>query len=387
MFFFLPLRVLIQISRLRRRYLEVRRGTRGVIRTLLLCELTRMGDVLTILPMFKLFRDSFPSCTIHVIADERYITTLRAFDRSIVVHGIPDSLTAAGTIRARKVARTIPADLACSMSPSRRNAWVALSSRAPAVVGYIGTDSSLTPFLSSYTVEGFGITVESGHSFGNEPVQLRIVKIAHSLGIRSDVSGGQVKLNEEIIQPIESELRARGNIPDRPYVVIQPFAGWEYRAWPLERFGWLAGEIVTHHDRDVVFLHTQVEEAQIASLKREYGDRDRIRFVLSKDVLQSAVLIKRAELFVGNDSGPLHLAGAVGTPHVGLFGPAGPDLTSPAHPLGHYLFRRLECSPCRQERCIRPYDPCMHHIDKREVFASVSSILMTDHSTNPASYG
>ena len=187
------LRMLIQISRFRRRHGGGRKIVPGSIRTLLICELTRMGDVLTILPILKLFRDSFPACTVHVIADVKYATMLGAFDRSIVVHGIPDSSTAWGILRAREAARAVVADLACSMSPSRRNAWVALSSRAPAVVGYLGAESSLTPYLSSYPVEAFGIHVESGHIFGSEPVQLRAMKIAQALGLKRFASNSPTR--------------------------------------------------------------------------------------------------------------------------------------------------------------------------------------------------
>jgi len=357
------------------------------VRTLLICELTRMGDVLTILPILKLFRDAFPVCTVHIVADEKYATMLGALDRSIIVHGIPDSSTALGIFRAGETARAVVADLACSMSPSRRNAWVALSSRAPAVVGYLGAESSLTPYLSSYPVEAFGIQVESGHTFGNEPVQLRAMKIAHALGITSPFPGRYVQLEKQVVQAVERNLRARGCIPERPYVVIHPFSGWEFRSWPLERFGWLAEGILARYDRDIVLLCAQSEEKQIAPLRAQFSGNHRVRVFLSKDLLESAVLIGEAELFVGNDSGPLHLAGAVGTPHVGLFGPAAPELTSPAHPLGHYLFKKIECSPCDQKNCVRPHDSCMSRMTTGEVLAAVSSVLMTGHSSHPASYG
>jgi ADP-heptose:LPS heptosyltransferase len=382
-----PLRLLIRISRVRRRFGESRSISRDSIRTLLICELTRMGDVLTTLPVIRLFRDSLSGCAVHIIADERYATTLRAFDRSIVVHGIPDSATAIGILRARDTARAVDADLACSMSPSRRNAWVTLTSRAPAVVGYLGTNSSLTPFLSSYPVEAFGIYLEPGHMFGNEPVQMRPLKIAQALGMTSALPVREVQLERQIVQPVKQNLRSRGDVPTRPYVVIHPFSGWEFRSWPLERFGWLAAEIIARWDRDIVFLCTQSEEKQIAPLRTQLSEHQRVRFVFSKDLLESAVIINEAELFVGNDSGPLHLAASVGTPHVGLFGPAGPELTSPAHPLGHYVFSTIECSPCDQRECIRPHDSCMSRVTTGEVLAAVSSVLMTGHSSHPASYG
>ena len=111
--------------------------------------------------------------------------------------------------------------------------------------------------------------------------------------------------------------------------MIHPFAGWEYRSWDLRRFGELGHSVISEFDIDVVFLSEEKDQASLQELQEQFRDQPRARFVSFLDLIEAAVLIQRSTVFVGNDSGPLHLAAALGRPFVGLFGPAPPELTGP----------------------------------------------------------
>jgi heptosyltransferase-1 len=86
-----------------------------------------------------------------------------------------------------------------------------------------------------------------------------------------------------------------------------------------------------------------------------------------------ACLYRQASLVVTTDSGPMHIAAAVGTPVVALFGPTDPDRTGPYGP-GHRVIRSgLSCMPCFRKQCdtVR----CMREIGVGEVFAAVQEML------------
>lgn len=94
---------------------------------------------------------------------------------------------------------------------------------------------------------------------------------------------------------------------------------------------------------------------------------------------ETAALLQKCKLLIANDSGPLHLGAAVGTPTIGLFGPTTPDQFFPyRQPQHHYLYKKLSCSPCYRfggglwqylPRCSKAY--CMEEIEVNEVLELV----------------
>ena len=111
--------------------------------------------------------------------------------------------------------------------------------------------------------------------------------------------------------------------PHRPYVVLHPGSGGASKCWPVERFMALAGRL----DAPVVFAVGPVErerwgEAVFARLAA-------VAVVVAPALDELAGLLAGARAFVGNDSGPAHLAAAVGTPAVTLFGPTDPRHFAP----------------------------------------------------------
>ena len=91
----------------------------------------------------------------------------------------------------------------------------------------------------------------------------------------------------------------------------------------------------------------------------------------------AAAVIRGSDLFVGNDSGPLHMAGAFNVPFVGLFGPSLPRTVGPLSD-GIFVSKKIGCAPCTQSRCPRAErgeTTCMELIDVGTVFQAVVEIL------------
>lgn len=145
------------------------------------------------------------------------------------------------------------------------------------------------------------------------------------------------------------------------------------KRWPLANFIELAGWLQTRTDRQVILVGGR-EDLENSLMIREAvpGALNTVgRFTLE----ETAVLLKKCRLFIGNDSGPLHLAAAVNTPTIGLFGPTAPSQFYPYHPPWHtFLCKFLPCSPCYKfggglwqqiPKCSRAY--CMEAITPQEV--------------------
>jgi 3-deoxy-D-manno-octulosonic-acid transferase/heptosyltransferase-1 len=168
-------------------------------------------------------------------------------------------------------------------------------------------------------------------------------------------------------------LLANGGIGgNRPLVAINPVAQWPTKLWPEERFALLADRLLERYDVSVVFTggsgDRPVTERIVGAMKRPALDLSG-----RTSLKQLAALYKRARLVVSTDTGPMHLAAAVGTPVVALFGPTAPWRTGPFGP-GHHIVRApAPCAPCFKRRC--DAGGCMHRISVDRVLAAVNGNL------------
>ncbi len=344
------------------------------VSSILLVELSRLGDVVTVLTSVSYLRETFPAARITLVTDSHYAGLVRAIDLHIEAQGFSHTDTPAGLRVATQWARSFPADVSCSMSPGKRNAIVALSGKTKCKVGYLAYADTHTPFLSSKSVEAYGITVKENLSYSLESIAERPLKVLKTLGVKRPAPGGRLHLRADAASAAKSILGSANIAPRHPYVVIHPFSGWEYRTWPAANFTRLAKSLLKEGWSNIVFVCDISEAARLDVFRRDFKDNARVFFFPSPDMTATAALLNDCSLFIGNDSGPLHLAAALGVQCVGLFGPAWPELTAPAGMKGATVYKQLECSPCNQRSCVRPEHPCMHLITPEEVLESVRKV-------------
>ena len=145
-------------------------------------------------------------------------------------------------MKAIRHAREFKADLACSLSPARRNATLALASGAKAVAGYFANPDIRLPYMGSTPVEAFGIRLEKAETYGRENIALRAAKVFRALGAAPAGSAARSRADLEVLAARQQEIHSL--LPGREWVAIHPLASWEFRQWPMARFASLAGLIV-----------------------------------------------------------------------------------------------------------------------------------------------
>jgi predicted lipopolysaccharide heptosyltransferase III len=161
---------------------------------------------------------------------------------------------------------------------------------------------------------------------------------------------------------------------DRSLAVIQPGARYWFKAWPPERFAELADRLNDGFGYQVVVAGSPHE----ASLAQAVVDRAKGRLVSiagRSDVRALAALLKRSALFVGNDTGAMHIAAAMGTPVVGLFGPSNPAEWGPRGSPSEVIYKGLDCRICFHPTCRRGEENCMKLITVEEVMAACRRLL------------
>ncbi|MEW5901896.1 MAG: glycosyltransferase family 9 protein, partial [Acidobacteriota bacterium] len=154
-------------------------------------------------------------------------------------------------------------------------------------------------------------------------------------------------------------LRQAGLTEDQLIVAFAPGAAWSYRRWPADRFIAL-GRWLQETSQAAVLVFAAKNERELADqVARGLIAERTVNLAGQTTIRQMAAILRRCRLFVGNDSGPMHVAAASGVPVVGLFG-AGEFERFRPWGFEHAPVRAgLPCSPCSQDcafsdpRCIR----------------------------------
>jgi 3-deoxy-D-manno-octulosonic-acid transferase/heptosyltransferase-1 len=178
----------------------------------------------------------------------------------------------------------------------------------------------------------------------------------------------QIAIGEENRKKIEGILAL--NRITGPFVVMNPVAYWETKLWDDERFAALCDRIVENYGIPVVL--TGKDSPSLGKI-RALTQRHVINLEGQTTLKDLAELYRRAALLVTTDSGPMHLAAALGTPVVALFGPTDPKRTGP-YGSGHTVIREhLACAPCFRKTCREM--TCMKNITVETVFEAVETVL------------
>jgi ADP-heptose:LPS heptosyltransferase len=356
------------------------------VASVLIVELTRLGDVIVMIPALRLLRDFFPHADVYVFVEKAYAPLLEALNLRITVYGIDRSATVWGLLRGIGLARSLRSTVAISMSPTKRNALLCVFAGAKNSVGYLAFADPYSQYTYPVPVTSLGRRAPSGMTFGREHISERALRICQAVGMPTLKMPEGESVEHSFFLARRRSL-ADGVIPSNKYVVLHPFSGWTYRNWDLERFHRLAEFVVNELSHDVVFVCAEAEAVLLKDSQKRFSNNPAVHFFSSASVLDTAVVLEYSSLFIGNDSGPLHLAALVGVPSVGLFGPAPPELTAPQSHENVYLYKHVECSPCDQRLCVRPHDSCMRLITSDEVESEVSRLISRGSTDRTVHHG
>jgi len=156
--------------------------------------------------------------------------------------------------------------------------------------------------------------------------------------------------------------------PPGGYVLINPGAAWPNKRWPAERFGALAAAIRERHGLRSVVLWGPDEEALAKAVVD--ASTGAAQAAPPTTIIDIVALARGAHLMISGDTGPVHIAGAVGTPIVALFGPTRAERNGPWSPADISISRFDRCVCHYERRCRRDW-PCIDDISVDEVVAAV----------------
>jgi ADP-heptose:LPS heptosyltransferase len=346
-----------------RRWREDLRGRRAPIpdealrdrRRVLVCKTEQRGDVILAIPALRALRSRYPDARLTVLAGPWSVELLRAVpgvDEVLVLDHPPLAFEAGrlptGAERAELVAKLKQAgfDLGVDLTG---DPWLIRVLAEAGVTPRIGPrDSGASELLHR--------SVSIPPDLHRVEGMLSIVGLA---GAATDDASPRLAPPEAVRREAERTLSDLGVAP--PFVVVHP-GGRALKRWPVERHVELVSRLIRHTSDTVVIL-AGPDEPEVAAAFSTAAGAGRVKLWPGGSFLAVGELIRRARLFIGNDSGVAHLAAAVGATTVTIFGPARVSRWAPRSERGSVLSTDEACAypcwpsvyaePCSHHRCVR----------------------------------
>lgn len=249
------------------------------------------------------------------------------------------------------------------LPPSFSAAAFAWFVRAPARAGFDGFGRR---FLLTYrAVRG---------RRGSEHLLDEYRRLLGLLGLDAPAAEPEVMVSPEAAARA-AELLAGAGLAGRPYGVIAPGATYgPTKRWPAERFARVAEALGERHGLAFVLVGGPGDGATRALVREVSPGFELVDLTGRTDLSTLAAVLARAAVVVANDSGPLHLARAVGAPAVGIFGSTEPRWTGPRGGVAVVAADRPPCAPCFRRTCEIGF-VCLTRISAAEVVMAAESAL------------
>ena len=309
------------------------------IRRILLIKPSSLGDIVHALPTLAALRTRFPWASVTWAVKRQWVGLV---ERAV---GVDQIVTLDGGLRGWlaqvPAIRAVRFDLVIDLQGLFRSAILAWLSGCSRRVGF-ATGREGSPLF--YTER---VPVPTVHMHAVD----RYLLVAEALGASMPAPPDfRFREREQDARLLREVLLREGLAPDRPWLAMNVSARWVTKRWPAEHFARTADLLTREGLGPVVFIGG-LSERQDSARVRSMMQTNAVDLTGQTEVGLLPTLLRQAVALVTNDSGPMHIAAAVGTPVVALFGPTDPVRTGP-YGTGHaVLTHDLACRPCLKRRC------------------------------------
>jgi heptosyltransferase I len=346
--------------------------------------LERIGDFLMTLPALAELRTALPEATIDLVVGEwndalakavPFVDNIEVASTAWLARGSGGLTTLALARRAARW-RGRQYDLAINFEPDVRSNVALAAAGARRTAGFAGggggavLDLALDYDASAHTTDNALRLVRRALRLADGPAPTVVLPVPEAVSREA----------ARLLQPLGDTLK----------IGIHVSGGRAIKQWPEERFREVAVRLVRDRGASIVLTGDLADAAQadvvrcalpperVVDLTR--GQTDRSPSTVPHDLVTVAAVLQRLDLFVTGDTGPMHLAHAVGTPIVAVFGPSDPARYAPRGPRDRVVRVDLPCSPCNRirvppARCTGHTPDCLTGVDVASVLAAVDEVL------------
>jgi heptosyltransferase-1 len=320
----------------------------------LIVRLGALGDVVHAIPAAAALRTAYPGAEIDWLVEAKHrsiVELVMSIDRCIVL----ERASLGGWLDVIRQLRLKAYDLAIDLQGLLKSAVLARASGAPRVVGFSIwhlREKTARPFYS-----------ETGSSDERHVIRQNL-RLLRAIGI--DDAAIRFPLREVGSRALDDIRERIGN--GQRFALINPGAAWPNKRWPASRYGQLASFV-----RDICgFVPVVLWGPDERTLAEEVVtcSADAAIAAPPTTIVDLVALSRAAALVVSGDTGPLHIAAAVGTPTVAIFGPTDPARNGPWTARDVVVSRYEQCG-CHYDRRCHERQWCLDEVIVREVCAAV----------------
>jgi predicted lipopolysaccharide heptosyltransferase III len=349
-----------------------------------------IGDVVFTTPAIGALRRRYPGARITYLVEEPAEPVVRhhpGLDEIIVLDRPRGLARLRYDLALARRLRRDRFDLVIDFHGGPRSGFLTWATRAPQRIGY---DLPGRRWCYSTRVPWSRSLVPPRHSVLNQWALLE------PLGIDApDPARDAVTMPEDAAaaRQVTARLAAAGVTPGAPIVVLHVSAGNPFRRWPAESFASVAATLASaDRERRIIITSGPSESAAaeaVAEAARRLAGDAAAGIVRSGefDLSELRALVGRAALYIGGDSGPLHVAATTETPIVALFGPTLPERSMPwrDRAIGAVAIDAgpLPCRPCHQRHCVPGDFRCLTMISPNMVISASEQLLAEGRGAKP----
>jgi heptosyltransferase-1 len=341
------------------------------VKRLLVVRLGSLGDLVHTLPAVSAIHRTFPAVEIDWLVDAPHRDFLALVPLLAAVIVLRDR-SAGAWLAARSELRARAYDVALDFQGLLKSAALARLSGAQRVIGFTrkaAREGLAAPFYSTRVEVGAG-----------QHVIEKNLALAGSIGAATDaLEFPLIETDTRVVTAVRESLTRAGL--SASYALINPGAAWPNKRWPPAAFGRVTAGIRDRHGLASVVLWGPGEQEIAGTIVQSSAGAAVAAPATSLHDLVG--LARHARLIVSGDTGPLHIAAAVGVPAVGLFGPTNPRRNGPWNEQDLSLSRYDVCDCHYERRCRRDDEHwCLGSISVDEVAAAIDRRLR--QAVNPA---
>lgn len=345
------------------------------IKKILIIKLSSIGDVVHSLPFLEAMKQCCPDSAIDWLVEEeasQVILGHRAINRVIIsgrkrwqrdiLNPLKFIKTSSDAITFCKEVKLSSYDIVVDLQGLFRSGILAAVSKGKRKIGMSGSREGASIFLKEPPVP---VSYEQ-HAID------RYLKVASYLGCNIDNIKGEIPVSEQ--DKILADSMLGSQIENKNIIAVNPMAKWKTKLWEEDKFSELASMLQENLSCRIIFTGSKHDVPVIDGIINKIDSKDGIINLAGKTSLKElAYLYSRCSVLICTDTGPMHIAAAMGCRVVALFGPTSPLRTGP-YGRGHKVIRSdMDCSPCLKKECDNT--ACMKNITVAAVFDAVKSSL------------
>lgn len=352
--------------------------------TFLLVRPRLIGDVVLTTPIIRALRQRFPSARIVYVVEALAAPVVAANPHVSEVIVIRHRRGWRRWIEDVSLARRLRrerADVAVDLHGGSRSGWLTWATRAPVRVGYDvhGRRWNYTHHISR--PRGY----QPRHSVRNLWDLLAPVDPFFAKGPDPESDPVEMPVGDDARTRVDKRLRGLGVKPTDRVIIIHGAAGTEFRRWPAPSFAAVAAALAGDRaDHKVLILGARPDAGIVETIAQNAravaGDAgSRIAVALDWPLDEVRAVMERGAIFIGGDSGPMHVASTTDIPIVVLFGPTTAATWAPWRPARASVVciepGPLSCRPCDQRVCEPGDFRCLRRLEPAEVIAAARRLL------------